>query len=290
MLNTFPTFTEMIFMKKLLSALFLAAATSVALTSCDQLNLNLGNSDAADLIEEIATASNKTLVEPENIPAKASAYISTNYFDSYIDVAYKVVNSGYEIALGSGDELYFDLDGTSLDSLATMDSCSNGGGRHGHGHHGQGGDSTGVHPHFHHGANCGGVDSVLDVNSLPASIVSYVSTTYGDSVEIRHAKLDDAGQYIVAIDGHILLVFDASGNFVEVAQFVRDCGGQHGDGIPVDSLSADITDYISTHYAGAEIKRALLKENGNIIVGILYNGERKILIFDANGNFIAERD
>ncbi|MDX1909015.1 MAG: PepSY-like domain-containing protein [Bacteroidia bacterium] len=247
----------------------------ILLASCEQLNLF--SNKASDLIEEIASADNKTTVSTAELPAEILTYVSTNFFETYIETASLVENTGYEITLGSEDQLYFDTDGTSLDSVAGCQNDSTGNRpRRGHGRG----------PHAH-GQNCGGLDSLVSLESLPAAIYTYISTTYGDSAEVRHAKLDNSGQYVVAITGHIILVFDASGNFVEVAQIIRHCRGGHGTPVAVSDLLAAITTYINTQYPGAEIKKAFQKDNGNFVVGILYNGTRVILVFDASGNFLA---
>ncbi len=267
-------------MKNLVLLISLPVLAFAALVSCNQLDIFQKN-DASSLISEIAAAS-KTTVDPTALPANLTRYVATNYFETYIASADKANKAGYEVTLGSADVLYFDLEGTSLDSMATCHSDSMGGhhGRHGHG--GPGGD--------HPTGNCGGVDSLLEVNTLPADIQAYVTTIYGESAVIEHAKTNLNGQYVVEITGHVILIFDASGTFVEAANLVHACEGHHGTPIAIADLVQPITDYLAANYAGAEIKVAFQKGSDKIIVGLLYNGARTILIFDATGNFLEVRN
>lgn len=272
-------------MRTIQIAFISAALLLVSLSACEQLNV-LSNR-AANLIDEIADATDKVSVDPAELPAAVTRYVDANFFETYIETALKAPSAGFEVLLGSGDELYFELDGTSLDSLANCDGFRRR--RHGHGWQDSTGNPHGGPHHHPYGGNCGGVDSLLDVNALPAAVYAYVDSVYGDSTEIRHAKLDNSGQYIVAIEGHIILVFSASGEFVEAGQLLRHCRGGHGTPVEIADLPSAVTAYITTEYAGAEIKRAMQKDDGKYVVGILYNGERKILIFDASGNFLAVR-
>lgn len=262
---------------KNLAAIFVLAAT---LSSCE--NFDLFNQDNAEaLIEEIAQADNKTVVELTSLPASLTRYVANNYFETYIESAEKAPKAGYEVTLGSADVLYFDLEGTSLDSLATCSSDSTGHRHHGRPRGGHGGPRPG---------SCGGVDSLVDVAALPAGILAYVTANYGDSAAIVHAKLNANGEYVVAVTGHVILVFDANGNFLQVAPLMHHCGGHHGTPIAIADLLPAITDYIQANYAGAEIKVAFQKGTDRIVVGLLYNGQRTILIFDGAGNFIEVRN
>ncbi|NUQ22835.1 MAG: PepSY-like domain-containing protein [Saprospiraceae bacterium] len=144
-------------------------------------------------------------------------------------------------------------------------------------------ESRGGH---HHG-------DAINVDSLPAGILDYINANYPDSLDIHRAFLTDEGNYIVILSNHVAVVFDADGNFVEEIVLTGHHhggqgghGGHHGTLIPVDSLSATITDYINANYPDSlEILKAVLLPNGNTLV-VLSNHTG--VVFDANGNFVEE--
>jgi hypothetical protein len=63
----------------------------ILLASCEQLNLF--SNKASDLIEEIASADNKTTVSTAELPAEILTYVSTNFFETYIETASLVENT-----------------------------------------------------------------------------------------------------------------------------------------------------------------------------------------------------
>lgn len=142
-------------------------------------------------------------------------------------------------------------------------------------------ESRGGH---HHG-------DAINVDSLPAGILDYINANYPDSLDIHRAFLTDEGNYIVILSNHVAVVFDANGNFVEEITLPSGGGhggpgGHNGTHIPVDSLSATITDYITANYPDSlEIHKAVLLPDGNTLV-ILSNHIG--VVFDANGNFVEE--
>lgn len=73
------------------------------------------------------------------------------------------------------------------------------------------------------------------------------------------------------------------------ARVASDSAGFHSKKkltkIATTDLSATITSYISTNYAGAVIDYAAKDESGNILVGITQNTTRKALLFNADGTF-----
>ena len=211
------------------------------------------------LIEEIATSSSKININPEMLPEQAKQTIEDEYFETYIETASLVESKGYEITMGNEDLLYFDIQGRELRGRA-----------HRHGPHRPG--------------PCGRGEPV-SINDLPDDIIDYVTENYPDE-DILRAKLK-AGKYLVKITGHLILVFDTDGNFIEEAHVFRFCN-HFVDRINIDNLPDVIVDYISDNYPGAEIKVAW-KVRGKIIVGVITPEGRKILVFDLDGNFLFER-
>ena len=125
------------------------------------------------------------------------------------------------------------------------------------------------------------------IADLPMSITDYVAANYPDS-DIKRAKNNADGNYIVGLTGKIVLVFDADGNFVEELPFVGGQCGCGGEEVDVAELPTSITDYIATNYPTAEVKKAHQKGE-KYVVGLIVDDERVILIFDEDGNFLAER-
>ena len=195
-------------------------------------------------------------VEIADLPANITDYVAANYADAEIKRAGLKDGETYMIGLlidGEKVVLAFDLEGNFIEEVALP---------------------------------AGGGEQVA-IADLPASITDYVSANYPDS-EIKRAKSNEDGNYIVGLTGKIVLVFDADGNFVEELPFVGGPCGCGGEEIDVADLPTNITDYIATNYPTAEIKKAHQKGE-KYVVGLIVDDERVILIFDEDGNFIAER-
>ncbi len=151
------------------------------------------------------------------------------------------------------------------------------------------GDSTGFHYR----------DSLtrIDVSALPATITSFISTSYAGAT-VNYAAKDDAGNFLVAItvnDDRKVLLFNADGTFNRELS-VRGRGRGHGRGrdrdslttVEVSALPAAITGYINTNYAGATITKAALDATRGYLVLITLNGDRRTLLFNTDGTFAQE--
>jgi hypothetical protein len=138
----------------------------------------------------------------------------------------------------------------------------------------------------------------IAIEDLSAEISAYVQANYSGAA-IDRAGTDAEGNYLIGISttdgGHLGLMFDASGNFVEEKQKPRGQQGQMGprpelSELNVNDLSDDITSYITTNYTGASIEKAGTDAEGNIIIGIsTADGGHRGLMFDASGNFVEEK-
>jgi hypothetical protein len=134
----------------------------------------------------------------------------------------------------------------------------------------------------------------IPLDQLSQSIKDYVAQNYPDAT-IEAAMTDKAGFFYTIIkfaDGSVkILQFDANGNFVK--ELDRKHKGPKDPrkkltNVDPANLLPVITTYIETTYSGAIIKRAGSTPNGDFIVVIDFNGEHKVLLFDATGNFIKE--
>lgn len=148
------------------------------------------------------------------------------------------------------------------------------------------GDSTSTSGHKGHRG--GKKLTQIEISSLPVVITNYISTNYVGS-SIKHAgKSDSTGSYLVHIvkadSTHLGLKFDAAGAFV--SELVKPAKGTH---IEVSALPAGITSYITSTYAGATVKHAMIDANGAYKVLIEKSDATKLgLGFAADGTFTGE--
>ena len=132
----------------------------------------------------------------------------------------------------------------------------------------------------------------ISLDSLSQTIKDYIAANYPGST-IKRAGTHKDGNIIVIIkltDGSFkILQFDVNGAFVKELQLKghkHDGHGHHLTEVDITSLLVTITDYIDANYAGATINRAGMTRNGEFIISISLNGDRKVLLFDANGVFV----
>jgi hypothetical protein len=235
-------------MKKL-SIFFLV---TVFFASCELID-SIGGESA---IDDIVNAS-KTNVDFEVLPTNAQTELNENYFETFVEEAGLAEGLGYEVLLSNGENLYFDLDGELLKPERKR-------GKKGKG-------------------DCNSIDST----ELLQSIKDYVTENYPDA-SIKRAKEDQDGNFIVGLTGHVFLLFDSEGAFVEIHEFAHR-KGDRGEKIEIEDLSTTITDYISANYTDATIKVAFLKDD-QYKVGIINSEDKRVLvIFDSEGNFVEEK-
>ncbi len=245
---------------------FLIALAFISLSLITSCNKDTDEITDDALLEEIASSSEKIDVEPDELPAAALEVIEIEYFDTYIERAARVNDKGYEIELGNSDRLYCDGNGRMLSPR---------------GH---------VRGRPHRPGPCV-PGRPIAVDSLPAVILEYVEANF-DNATIRRAKVR-GDRYIVLVTGpaghrKAIVVFALNGDVIESTHVFHHCR-DWGTPIDVEDLSGDIVDYITTNYPDAEIKKAVEARNGFIIVGIFVDGGRKIVVFDADGNFLFDR-
>ena len=127
----------------------------------------------------------------------------------------------------------------------------------------------------------------IDVATLPTTITTYVSTTYVGS-KVEKAYTDSNGNFFVVVkkaDGtKVAVLFDSKGIFVKELP-------KHGKGtltnIDTATLSATITTYISTNYAGYTVEKAYTDTDGNFVVSLKNATGIEIgLLFDKNSVFV----
>jgi len=292
-------------MKRIRIFLMAVLSVSLLLTACQN---DFDFSSDEKLIDQIAESKSKKTVDAEDLPTAIVEEIKACYFETYVTEASKVDKKGYEIKLGSGEKIYFNMSNEMLISKELITECGtrprmqkdcpfgeegkgNGkpgghgqgmGGGHG-GHGGHGGDGTcdslgnGNHPHPPHG-------DTLAIDQLPQAIIDYIAANYPDDEIFKAKLLPDA--YIIKLTSPKLLKFDLEGNFVEELPFIpHHC---HGIPIAIEDLPEVISTYITTNYPNAEIKQAF-EHPDRIEVRLLNDGVRTLLMFDKDGNFLFVR-
>ena len=233
-------------MKKL-SIFFLV---TVFFASCELID-SIGSDS---VIDDIVNAS-KITVDFEELPTNAQTELNENYFETFVEEASLAEGLGYEVLLSSGENVYFDTEGDLLK------------------------------PERKRGKKGKGDCNSIDTTELLQLIKDYVATNYPDE-SIKRAKEDKDGNFIVGLTGHVFLLFDSEGAFVEIHEFAHR---KHGEKVEIEDLPTAITDYITANYEGATIKVAFSQDD-EYRVGIINNeNERVLVIFDSEGSFVEEK-
>lgn len=136
---------------------------------------------------------------------------------------------------------------------------------------------------------CKGKLTEIAAADLSETVTAYINTTYAGAT-VKFAAKDVEGKVVVAItlaDGTAKgLLFNADGTFnSELKQHERRAKLSK---VEISGLPLSITSYITSSYAGAEIKQAGTNAAGEYFVAILVEGKIKVLLFNADGSFNKE--
>lgn len=131
----------------------------------------------------------------------------------------------------------------------------------------------------------------ISVDSLSDIIKTYIAATYVGATTNK-AFQGKGGEIVVLItkaDGTKAgLVFDATGAFLKEVTKGHD-HKKDLTAIDIATLSATITTYISTTYAGSTVTKAYTDANGNFFVVVTKaDGTKVAVLFDAKGVFVKE--
>ncbi len=120
-------------------------------------------------------------------------------------------------------------------------------------------------------------DKFIGVDNLPQSILDYISTNYPNETILYAEEDQEDGMliYEVHLTGGYELEFDSSGNLLEVEQ-----------NIPLSDLPQAIIDYVNANYPDNFIDEAEFEfENGQQVYKIKLDNDIE-LYFDLDGNFL----
>lgn len=122
----------------------------------------------------------------------------------------------------------------------------------------------------------------VDASELATLILDYISEHYGD-LTIKKSWLSDEGEFMVALNKHLILVFDGEGIFVEEFE-PREHRGDR-DPIALTDIPQEILDFANANYPDEELIKAFVNDKGEYILKF---EDCLVLVFDAEGNFIEE--
>lgn len=198
-----------------------------------------------------------------------TTYISTNYAGAVINNAHVESDGSFDVMITAADgnkiKLNFKADGTFVAEKALK--------------------ANGNHKHDHSNNHT----PVVIADLLPA-ITTYISTNYvGSTITSAHKESDGSFDVFVttASGAKLNINFSASGVFVAVSS--DDIHhSDNGTIIAIADLSATITTYITTNYAGSTIVGAKRESDGGFEVHILTaDGLKLELNFKADGTFVS---
>ena len=243
----------------LLTVAFFAACEKEADTSLDNDRL----------IEEMALSTDRMDVEPQNLPGSLRDFVSEQFFDTYIETAFQVMERGFALNLGNGISLFADEEGRILEFRGERPNDRLG--------------PDGPHGPCHRLGE--GFGRPVGISDLPNAIIRYINENYPEAEPTR-AKWHRE-HFIVLINRSVVLVFDEQGAFVNEISPLNDCY-QPCRPIRFEQLPESAQSYIQDNYPEDEFKIACARR-GKIAVFLLHEPGRRILIFDVDGNFLFER-
>ena len=139
-----------------------------------------------------------------------------------------------------------------------------------------------------------GKEQAINVASLPQAVVSYIDNNYPAESIYSAVKVSGKNpQYVVTLTSDEDVTFDQNGGFIGEGQTPMNNGHHHGKhphhhGVPSDSISTAIKNYISTNFAGYTVKHAetdsLCSAGGVTEVVLSKQGSAHLkLYFETNG-------
>lgn len=257
-------------MKKILFGLMLLGLQLIFL-SCEKDDTT---SQSAS-IDAIAMSAQKQTVTPELLPADVLDFIATNYGPLKAEAAWHVRGAGYEVALESGELLYFSEDNTCLDRRG------------------------------HRGRGCLQGDT-LTLDALPVAVADYLAANFPDQTVNMLVSKRGGEVLAVELSGGQVLLFDAAGTFLR--ECVRGSGPSnpdphphdtihptdsvphvqrgclYGDTLTVADLPAAATDYVSANFPDLTINTVVFRSVRAIWAVELSDGS--VLLFTEAGAYI----
>jgi len=252
-------------MKKMFWMLAIVLPLGAMIISCEKESVL---TDEA-LIEQIAFSSGRTSIAPEVLPAEILEQLTEANFDTYVEAAFFLRERGYEVNLGNGENLFFNVEGRLLEFRGTVRPNGPFG-------------PNGPHGPCHRP----GFGRPVRIDALPQAITDYISGNYPDGVVLR--AMTRGGNFFVLVSGRIVLSFDSEGNFIgEHSPFVR-CDRSCREVLTSDELVQAIRTYISTNFPEATFRYGCDRD-GRIHILLLTADGRVLLVFNEAGDLLFRR-
>lgn len=246
-------------MKKNFAIYIIAAALASGLAGCQK---EVSREDLSSVLA-IAESPEKTAVDPSGLPPAVLEFMKEEHFSSFISDAYLSPQLGYELITSDEDHIFFSLEGRPLADESTE-------------------WREGEYRRF--GGPCARPGRYIRPQQLPGAVRRYIRENYDGDTPLR-AKILANGMIVVGMNPPLMLVFTEQGRFVEEVYCFRPCETAMWR-VRVADLPEILTEYLRTHYSGLEALAAYECRNGNFVIGLFIDGQRLILVFDEEGNFL----
>lgn len=265
------------------SATIAVAATGSTSTSGGAIS-NGSSSDSVYVMHTCERGHRRDSIALSALPASVQAYLSTNYPGNTFIKAFAVKDTtgtikGYVAIVRFNDKpvaIQFAADGSFVKVLEQREKNDL--------------EGEGWHNGGRFEDRDGKCKDTLALYDLPASVKSYMSTTYPGDTLVKAFKTRE-GAYIVFSknNGAFVSVFNPNGGFEKrVALPAVECELEN---MPLAALPGAIQSYLTTTYPNYVFNKAdKLKVNGTVkgyLVVINANNTRYAIAFDAGGNFVA---
>lgn len=246
-------------MKKNFAIYSFAIALAMGLAGCQK---EVSKEDLTSVLA-IAESPDKAAVDPAGLPPAILEFMQEEHFSSFVADAFHSPGLGYQLITGDEDHVFFNLDGRPLADERNE-------------------WREGQYRRF--GGPCARPGRYIRPGQLPGAVRRYIHENYdGDSPQ--RAKIMANGMFVVGMNPPLMLVFTEQGRFVEEVYCFRPCEAAMWR-VRVADLPENLTAYLRDHYNGLEALAAYECRNGNFVIGLFIDGQRLILVFDEEGNFL----
>lgn len=272
--------------KDLSSASTVTSSSSTSTSSTIAVSVDSTGRDSVYILQQCSPGFFRDSIAAGNLPGSITSFLNNNYAGYVFEKAFIIKDStgttgGYAVIIvynGKPVALLFDASANFVQVLEQR----------------QAGDLDGKG--WHEGGRFGDRDGLQNdtvaISALPASIQSYFTTKYPGDTLTRVYRNEDSSYLVVSVDNGIFLsVFKSDGSFIKRIALPVPPGLVQ----PVlqDSLASSILSYLTTTYPGYVLEKAFSLSVDNILQGFIVaidaNNTKYVLLFDANGNFVAVR-
>lgn len=240
----------------------------LVLVSCEKVDEDLQETEEA-LIESLVMEPASSEIEYNELPADIAEEVAENHFETFVETVQRVPNRGYILQLGSGEVLYYTLDGSSLNYRA--EPTTNG-------------VFGSTHPHGRCFRRVYRFGQMFPPADLSATITDYLTENYPNR-PVRGAKaIGDTT--LVLLRPALVVAFGANDEFLGERNPLEHCTDRCREVRP--AVRANVVSYLTENFPDATIVRSCARLV-RIYVLLETPDGRVIVIFDAQGNYLGQR-